>query len=327
MDVLSDALRVIRLKGSLFLNAEFREPWCVAVPGGAELASELSQGREHLAICHLVVEGCCWAQLPGAEPVRLEAGDVVVLPHGDAHLVGSGLHHAPVAIRDRVVVKTPDFSQIRYGGQGAETVIVCGWFAYDRDVASPAISALPSLFRSGIRRRPSGTWLEPSIRYAVAEAASGQAGSGVIADRLAEILFVEAIRAYIEAQPIWQTGWLAGLRDPVVGKCIALLHERPANDWTVASLARAANVSRTVLAERFVALIGTPPIHYLTQWRVALAAHLLGHSRLSLARIAEQVGYETEASFNRAFKRAYGVPPASWRRLGNREAKHAEPRS
>jgi AraC-like DNA-binding protein len=314
MDVLSDALRVIRLKGSLFLNAEFREPWCVSAPSGAKLAPILAPACEHMAICHLIVEGRCWAQVPGGEAVALEAGDVVVLPHGDAHLVGSGMHHTPMAIRDAVEVKVPELTSVRYGGEGAPTLVVCGWFGYERHVASPVMTALPQLFRTSIRQRPSGVWLESAIRYALGEAMSEQAGSGVVADKLAEVLFVEALRGYIEALPDRQTGWLAGLRDPLVGRSIALLHEQPAHAWTVASLAQAVYVSRTVLAERFVALVGIPPMQYLTQWRIALAAHLLRSGRLSLICIAEEIGYESEAAFSRAFKREYGVPPGTWRR-------------
>ncbi len=314
MDVLSDVLRIIRLKGALFLNAEFHEPWCVAAPRGADLARILSPAHEHMAICHLIVEGRCWAQLPGGEPLAVEAGDVLALPHGDAHLVGSGMRHATPALSDAVEVKLPALLCARYGGEGAVTAVVCGWFAYDRHVASPVMAALPRIFRTSIRHRPSGAWLERSIRYAVDQAASGQPGSEAVTDKLAEVLFVEALRGYIEALPERQTSWLAGLRDPLVGRSIALLHERPADAWTVASLARAVNASRTVLAERFVALTGIPPMQYLTQWRIALAAHLLRSGRLSLVRIAEQVGYESEAAFSRAFKRGYGAPPGAWRR-------------
>lgn len=313
MDVLSDVLRVIRLKGALFLNAEFREPWCVAAPASAQLAPILSPVDGHLAICHLVIEGRCWAQAPGGAVVELEAGDVLTLPHGDAHLIGSGIHHGPMLQTDAVQLTLPDLVRTRYGGDGPVTVIVCGWFAYERDIASPAVAALPRLFCTSIRRRPSGAWLENSIRYAVSESASGRAGANLVADKLAEVLFVEALRGYVDALPDRQTGWLAGLRDPLVGRAIAQLHDRPAHNWTVAELAPSVNASRTVLAERFVALVGIPPMQYLTQWRLALAAHLLRSGRWSLTRIAEQIGYESDAAFSRAFKHAYGMPPGTWR--------------
>lgn len=320
MDVLSDALRVIRLKGSIYLNAEFREPWCIVAPDGAELAPLLAPDRDHLAICHLMVEGRCWVQRRDDDEngaVALSAGDVVVLPQGDSHLIGSGLRHAPMSVDDAIEVKVPDLKTLRYGGEGDRTVVVCGWFAYERDVASPVMTALPRMFRANIRARRSGAWLESAIRYAMTEATSGNAGAEAVNDKLAEMLFVESLRGYIDNAPDQHTGWLAGLRDPLVGRSIALLHERPADPWTVASLAQAVYVSRTVLAERFTAIIGIPPMQYLTQWRITSAAHLLRSGRLSVSRIAEEVGYESEAAFSRAFKRAYGVAPGAWRHQEN----------
>ena len=314
MDVLSDVLRVVRLKGAFFLNAQFHEPWCVAAPDAAELAPVLSPTDDLLAVCHLVVEGRCWVQLPGSAAFALSAGDVLVLPHGDAHLIGSGLHHGPVDAAHAVSLKIPELSLTRYGGEGAATVVVCGWFAYERQIAARLMDSLPRQFCSPIRRRHSGPWLESSIRYAAGEMASGRPGADAMAARLAEILFVEALRAHIESLPERQTGWLAGLRDPQVGRSIALLHARPAQRWTVASLAHEVNVSRTVLAQRFVALMDIPPMQYLTHWRLALAAHELRSGRLSLTRIAEQIGYESEAAFSRAFRRTYGMPPGAWRR-------------
>jgi AraC-like DNA-binding protein len=315
MDILSDALRVIRLKGALFLNAEFGEPWCVDAPAGTELGRIAGSGDRHLAVCHLVTEGRCWVQAMSGPPIELSAGDVAVLPHGDAHRIGSGLHGAALSAGDAVHVKLPSLEYTRYGGPGAATVVVCGWFAYERDLRNPMMAALPIVLRARLRARPSTLWLESAIRYAVDESASQRPGSRIIADKLAELLFVEALRAYAETLAKGQTGWLAALRDPLVGRSIALMHERPGEAWTVASLAGAAHSSRTVLAERFAALVGMPPMQYLTQWRIALAAHLLrAEDGPSLARVAEQIGYDSEAAFSRAFKRQYGLPPGAWRR-------------
>lgn len=318
MDVLSDVLRVIRLKGSLFLNGEFCAPWCVSAPSAAEMAAMLSSGYERMAICHIVIEGRCWAQIPGDNPVPLAAGDAVVLPCGDAHLLGSGARNAPPALRYAVALKLPELRLTRYGGDGPSTRVVCGWFGYESDVANPAIPALPRLFRVDIRNRPAGAWLEGLIRYAVSEAASPPPGFAVLADRLAEVLFVEALRGYIELLPEDENGWLGALRDPLVGRCVALLHERPSHDWTVSELARAVSASRTVLAERFTAQVGVPPMQYLAQWRMALAANLLRDNRMSLGRVARQVGYESGAGFNRAFKRGCGLPPGAWRKMNDR---------
>ncbi len=315
MDVLSDVLRMVRLEGAFFLNAEFHEPWCVDAPRGAELARVLRPAAPELGVCHLVLAGRCWIALrDGGAPMPLEAGDVVVLPHGDAHLLGSGLQYAPVSLDHVVALELPELARVRYGGAGDRTDIVCGWFSYERDLPNPLISALPRLFRSGLRERGSGPWIEQLIRYAVGEAASSHAGSNVVAAKVAEVLLIEAVRGYADALPPAQSGWLAGLRDLQVGRCMALMHERPGQAWTVAALAGAVNVSRTVLAQRFSALVGLPPMQYLQRWRLTVAAHLLSAGQDPLGRVAESVGYESEAAFNRAFKRAYGVPPGLWRR-------------
>lgn len=313
MDVVSDVLRTIRLEGALFLNAEFREPWCVDAPRGVDFASVLCPGAQHLAILHMVLEGSCWIRLHGGADIELRAGDAVAMPHGDAHLLGSGPGHSAVDLDHVVQVRLPELSRIRYGGDGDKTVVACGWFAYEGDVQNPLVAALPRIFRSHLRTRPSGPWIEQSIRYVLAEAAGGAPGSLAVASRVAESIFVEALRAHIESLPPQQRGWLAGLRDPQVGRCLELMHRQPAQPWSVESLAQEVHMSRSALAERFTELVGVPPIQYLKQWRLAAAARMLCSDHGKLLRIAEAVGYETEASFSRAFKSAYGVSPGNWR--------------
>jgi len=314
MDVLSDVLSTIRLQGALFLNAEFHEPWCVDAPSGGELARVLLPGAKHLAICHLVVEGRCWVRLHDGEPILLKAGDVVALPHGDSHLLGSGLQLAPVNLEHVVELRLPELARVRYGGAGDATIIVCGWFAYERELNNPLIETLPRLLRTPLSQRPAGGWLEQSIRYALQEEASGNPGSGAMAARLAEVMFLEALRGYVESLPSLGTGWLAGVRDPLVGRCLTLLHESPADDWSMAGLAHAVHASRSALALRFSELLGVPPMRYLKRWRLAVAARRLRSGRDSLARIAESVGYGSESAFNRAFKNEFGVSPGTWRR-------------
>ena len=318
MDVLTDALRIIRLKGAFFLNAEFGEPWCIAAPSGAELARVHATEADRMAICHLIVDGRCWLSVPGGDALSLEPGDVVALPHGDPHQIGSGRNGARTHPRHAVHVDLPALARERYGGAGAATSVVCGWFSYEGHLANAVMSAWPRVMRTNIRRRPSGAWLERAIHGAVAEAAQRRPGAEAMADKVAELLFFEVLRACIESGSSPQTGWLAGLRDPVVARSLALIHERPAEPWSVASLARAVASSRPVVAERFVALVGIPPMQYLTRWRVLLAAHLLRSGELNIGRIAEKIGYESEAAFNRAFKRQFGVPPGTWRRAGAR---------
>jgi AraC-like DNA-binding protein len=288
----------------------------VNVPKGSDMAQLLYPGAPSVVICHTVLEGRCWIQPEGGEAVSLQAGDVVALPHGDAHIIGSGLQYAPVNIGDAVRVKVPELKPMRYGGDGDRTRLVCGWFAYDRDVPNPLVAVLPQVFRSPVGQRPAGPWLEQSIRYALGEAASGQPGSSAVATKVAESLFVETLRAYIDSLPPTQPGWLQGLRDPHVGKCLELMHSQPARDWSVEGLAEEVHVSRSVLAQRFTDFVGVPPMQYLKRWRLAIAARMLRGERTNIARIVEAVGYESEASFSRAFKQEYGVPPGQWRAGG-----------
>jgi AraC-like DNA-binding protein len=314
MDVLSDVLRMIRLEGALFLNGEFRAPWCVNAPTGAVLAHVLLPGAKHLAICHFVLEGHCWVKLNTGEPVHLQLGDIVMFPHGDSHLMGSGLHYSPAHIDHVVRLNMPELNLVRYGGEGERAVLVCGWFSYEGELPNPLIANLPALFVTALGKRASGAWISQSIRYALQEASGQQPGLDVVTAKVAELLFVETLRGYIESLPASQTGWLSGLRDPHVGKCLSLLHADPAHDWTVAELAQAVNMSRSVLAERFSAMIEMPPMQYLKQWRLSLAAGMLKNERNSLARIAGSIGYESETAFSRAFKQAYGMSPGQWRR-------------
>jgi AraC-like DNA-binding protein len=316
MDVLSDALRVIRLRGAFFLNAEFGEPWCVVAPAGADLARRHAAAGERVAVSHLIIEGGCWINAEGGEMISLEPGDVVVLPHGDAHHIGSGRNRAPMGQGDAVHLELPALRRARYGGDGPGTSVICGWFSYEGHLANAVIAAWPRGVRTNVRRRPAGQWLENAARHAVAEAAAERAGSEALANTVAELLFLEALRGYIDSMPGQPAGWLAGLRDPLVARSLALMHGRPSHPWTIASLAREVNSSRTVLAERFATMVGLPPMQYLTRWRVVLAAHLLRGGEANLGRIAESVGYESEAAFSRAFKRQFGAPPGAWRRAG-----------
>jgi AraC-like DNA-binding protein len=313
MEVLSDVLQAVKLTGAVFLDAEFRDPWCIQAQG--RMARLLMPAAEHFIHFHYIADGCCYAKVNGAEEVRLEAGDVVVFPRGDTHVMGSGLHWAAFPLATILAPPEPGrVALVRYGGDGAATRIVCGFLGCDPNLCSPILSALPHLFSVSLRAGPSSEWLESSIRHSVAEAASLRAGADVVLARLAEVLFVETLRRYVESLPPEQTGWLAGLRDPLVATALKVLHRAPGQAWTVDELAREVGCSRSVIAERFTHFLGQPPIQYLTKWRLALAASLLRSGNASLARVAAAIGYESEAAFNRAFKREFGVPPARWRR-------------
>jgi AraC-like DNA-binding protein len=325
MDALSDVLRLVRLAGGVFLHAEFTAPWCFLSRVTPADCGGLLQGAQHLVLYHYVAEGRLRAQLPGGDALEIEAGEVVIFPHNHEHLLGSDVRLPPVSTRE-VVRPTPGGGlwRISHGGGGERTRIVCGFLGCDELEGNPLAASLPPVLRFDTRRDSSAVWLRSTLEFAADEIAARRAGSATVLAKLSELLFVEALRRYVEELGEEQTGWLAGLRDPFVSRALALLHGRVAREWTVDHLGRAVGLSRSALAERFTRLIGEPPMRYLARWRIQVAAHRLRHSDAPLARIADEVGYESEAAFNRAFKRSFGLPPATWRK---READAAGVRS
>ena len=314
MDALSEILRVVRLVGAIFIHARFTAPWCYQSPCADSAAPLLEPGAERVVIFHLITEGECFVELGDLPPTRLSAGDVIIFPRGDAHRMASepGLTPAFGARLDVVLSRRP--RQLAYGGGGPTTRIVCGYLACDDRLARMLLAGLPPLVRVNVRGSNAGAWLEASVRYALAEARSPRPGGAGVLAKLAEVLFIEVLRLYMNEQRAGRTGWLAGLGDPIVGPALNALHNRPAHAWTLEELASAAATSRSVLAERFHHLVGSTPMQYLTQWRMLLAANLLCRSNSPLARIAEDVGYHTDTAFSRAFRREFGAPPATWRR-------------
>jgi AraC-like DNA-binding protein len=314
MDALSEILRVVRLVGAIFIQARFTAPWCYQSPMASAAAPLLEPGAERIVIFHLITEGECVVEMPRAEPVRVVAGDVLVFPHGDAHRMASepGLPAAKGSPLAEVFARRP--RQLAYGGGGPRTKLVCGYLACDDRLAQMLLSGLPALLRVHLRGSHTGDWLEGSLRYALAEARSPRPGGHGMLSKLAEVLFIEVMRRYMSEQAATRTGWLAGAGDRIVGAALDALHERPAHAWTLDELARTAATSRSVLAERFQHFVGTAPMQYLTQWRMTLAADLLARSNAPLVRIAEDVGYQTDTAFSRAFRREFGTPPAAWRR-------------
>ncbi|HTW38892.1 MAG TPA: AraC family transcriptional regulator [Steroidobacteraceae bacterium] len=314
MDALSETLRVVRLVGAIFIQGRFTAPWCYHSPRADAAAPLLEPGAERVVIFHLITQGDCYVEIDSAPPVRLAAGDVVIFPQGHAHRMCSqpGLQPAKGAALADVLSRRP--RALVYGGGGATTRLVCGYLACEERLARLLLSGLPPLLKVNVRGSNAGVWLEASVRYALAEARSPRPGGAGVLAKLAEVLFIEVLRLYVSESGTDRRGWLAGLGDRVVGVALAQLHGRPAEPWTLASLARAAGASRSVLAERFQQLVGSAPMEYLAQWRMLLAASLLRRSSAPLARIAEDVGYRTDTAFIRAFRREYGVPPATWRR-------------
>lgn len=315
MDALSDVLRVIRIKGGVFLHAEFTAPWCVASQVSPDDCRLLLNGADHLVLYHFVVEGRLKARMSDGTETEIGSGEVFLLPHNAGHLLGTDFDLPPVPT-SRLVVAPPagGLWEIRHGGGGERTRIVCGFLGFDRMQGNPLIDALPPMMVFDARQGSAAALIKGSLEFAADEVSRQRAGSATMLTKVSELLFVEAMRRYVEELPPEQTGWLAALKDPIVSRALALMHRRVADDWTVDELGREVGLSRSALADRFTRLIGEPPMRYLARWRLHVAAHDLRHSDMPLARIAQQVGYESEAAFNRAFKRDFGVPPAAWRK-------------
>jgi AraC-like DNA-binding protein len=309
--VLEDVLGRISLRGSIFLRGEYGAPWAYTSPPSSALVEMLKPGAARLVLFHVVPEGRCFVALPSGERVEAEAGDALVLPYADQHSMGSleadGVA-PPVSIGE--LLPPPPwraFPVIRHGGDGRRTQVVCGYLACDELLFNPFLRALPPLLRVRPPAGPATDWIAASVRYALA----GGSGAGV--ERLYQLIFVEVLAHYIGSVTPEQVGWLAALRDPILGRAILELHRAPAEPWTVALLAARVATSRSVLDERFRRLLGRSPMRYLTEWRVQLASELLRASTLGVAEIASRTGYESEASFSRAFRRLLGQPPARWR--------------
>lgn len=316
MDALSKVLKTIRLTGAAFFESELKAPWSIMAPSSCAIADALMPEADHVVPYHLIVAGGCAVKLLDGPSIDLAAGDVVLFPNGDRHILSGMPQFGPLSVTPEDLTKLllrGKITPIRGGGDGAATAIICGFFACDRRLSAPILDGLPRMLRVSLCDDPGAMWLRSSVHFSVAETARPHAAAQTVA-KLSELVFVETIRRYIEDLPDSQTGWLAGLRNPHAAKALALLHGRPEHPWTVEALAREVGVSRTVLAERFMHYLGQPPIQYLTKWRLSLAADRLRDGSTSIGRVAEHVGYASEASFTRAFKREFGLPPATWRR-------------
>lgn len=326
-DTLSDLLRAVRLRGAIFFYVDGISPWVAEAPAAREIARAILPGAEHMIEYHVVTRGSCWAGIAGEPPVRLHEGDVIMFPQGDPHVVSSapGLR---AHVNDNSVFFSPRPPQLPHvlrqegqvftttarldGGGSDRATVVCGFLGCDARPFNPLLAALPRVLHLPAADR--GAWVGHFVALAVEEANNKRPGGEAVLERLSEMMFVDAVRRYLEGLPAEQTGWLAGLRDRFVGRALALLHERPGDDWTIEKLSEAVGLSRSALHERFAGLVGQPPMQYLAQWRMQVASQQLLQSTMNVAAIALETGYESEAAFSRAFKRLVGVPPATWRR-------------
>lgn len=310
------------MTGAVFLDAEFTAPWCIGTPPGVEVCMGRMPDAQHVVIYHLVTHGTCEVAFADEAPRTAQANDLIIIPGGQAHSLGCDLAAGRGDCTRLAVQRTPDSTpQFRHGGGGAVTRMVCGYLACDSALFNTILAALPRLMIVNMRDRAGTQWLIASLQFSLTESAAPKAGAGTVLAKLSELMFVEAIRCHIDGLPPGQQGWLAGLRDRFVGKALAFLHSKPAHPWTVDELAGCVGLSRSALGERFSALIGQPPMQYLTRWRLQLAADLLQGSQRAIAAIAADVGYDSEAAFSRAFKRELGAAPASWRRTSATRAR------
>jgi AraC-like DNA-binding protein len=314
MDALSDVLKAVRLSGALYFDVYASTPWVVEAPPGRRILERLFPGSDHLISYHALARGTCWAGVVGDPPIQLAAGDVIMFPHGDAHVLASapGARGKP----DLSLYRPPRDGQLPFtismnnAGVESSANVVCGFLACDARPFNPLLAALPRVIH--VSDQENGP-LAALVQFAVAESREPRIGGEGVLGRLSELMFVDVVRRHLETLPTDRTGWLAGLRDPFVGRALAALHRSPQRGWTIAALAREAGASRTVLAERFTHLVGQPVMQYLTRWRMQVAATHLVTGGDGIAAIAERVGYDSEAAFSRAFKKVVGAPPSAWR--------------
>src|SRR5687768_6868241 len=313
MDALSDVLRAVRLSGAFFFDVHARAPWVAETPPGRSVVHAMFPGSDHLISYHLLMEGSCWLEIENERPIKLAAGDIVVLPHGDTHVLCTeiGMRKSP----QMSLYRRPDAgnllpTKIQVGTEGGEQAhFVCGFLGCDSRPYNPLLTALPRMIH--ISNHASGA-LGEYFKLALAESRNRMGGECMLG-RISELMFVDVIRRYLESLPAERTNWLSGLRDAYVGRALMALHANPSRDWTLEALAQEAALSRSAFAERFGQYVGQPPMQYLTNWRMQLATNYLRNGTESVASIGNRVGYESEAAFSRAFKKVVGTPPSEWR--------------
>ncbi len=327
-DVLSDLLRAIRLRGAIFYYIEGTDPWVAEAPPAREIIPAIMPGADAMIEFHCIALGSCWAGIPGEPALHLDQGDVILFPHGDAQVISSapgmrarhmdlGFYFSPrpPQLPFSVTLGDQGVTTARLDGGGRESAtVVCGFLACDVRPFNPLLASLPRVLRMPGMASSRETWIGHLLHTAVDESNRRRPGGEAVLERMSEMMFVEVLRRYADGLSPGQTGWLAGMRDPGVGRALSLLHARPAEAWTLERLGEESGLSRTVLHERFVQFIGLPPMQYLAEWRMQLAAGRLRDSDAKIVEIALDVGYESEAAFARAFKRMVGLTPGAWRR-------------
>ncbi len=307
-DPLGEALHFLRMSGTFYCRSELTAPW----------ATELPPFEDSL-IFHVVTAGQCVLEVHGAEPCVLRPGDLALVPHGAGHRISSdvGVPAAKLFDLPREMVSNR-YEILRYGQGGAATTIICALVRFDHPAARQLVRLLPALIRVDTWKTPEMEWVQSTLRFIVAEAQQLHAGGETVITRLADILVIQAVRAWMARDPAAQTGWLGALRDKQIGRAIALIHRKPADGWTVASLAHAVGMSRSAFAARFTQLVGEPAMRYAVRWKMHSAMAQLQETEVSLGELSSRLGYESEAAFSRAFKRIVGTSPGAARRTSAR---------
>lgn len=314
MDTLSEVLKSVRLDGAVFIDAEFTAPWCALARFGLSSAAGRLGRSDHVLFFHWLTEGDCKVRLAGrTDVIDARAGDLILFPRDDEHVLGTDLQLAPVEGFGQLPPDT-GISRLRLGGGGAATRFVCGYVSCHRELLRPLIDALPRMVCVPLGQAPAAEALREILRMGVQESTSASDGSASMRAKLAELLFVEALRRHAASQSPEARGWLAGIRDPQIGRALMLLHQQTDRDWSVDELARQVALSRSALGERFTELVGQSPMQYLIGLRLAWAARALTSGSATIGQVAQRSGYESESAFSRAFKREFGVPPSAWRR-------------
>jgi AraC family transcriptional regulator, alkane utilization regulator len=313
-DVLSDILHLIRFSGAITLRPELSAPWAIQSLPPNDFAKAVQAPTKHLLPFHIMAKGSCWIQAIDGPTACLSQGDIIIFPHGDCHILGDHLDQEPVPVTQ--LLPEPPWTKpltMKYGGGGESCQLVCGFLQCEEMLLHPFLKTLPSLIHVQPSAEPTTPLLEMGVRYIIQETETFRSGSMCSITRLVELMFIEILRNYMQNLPEQGAGWLAALKDPLIGQALEWIHADPVHAWTVPELAKKIGMSRSALAARFSHLVGESPMKYLTYWRLQLAARQLQDTNESIGKIACQVGYESEAAFNRAFKRNVGVPPGVWR--------------
>lgn len=315
-DALSSVLRTVRLTGAAFFDVVAKAPWVAEQAGAEIILPKILPGAGHLIAYHVVTEGRCFAYPIGGDPIAVEAGEVIVFTKGDPHVMssGPGMRGDPFtpSVIDAATTSQLPF-RINYGGTGPQTKLVCGFLACDARPFNPLLENLPPVIKAGDPQNRDAGWFGQFIRFAMLESADKRVGGESVLARLSELMFIEVVRRYLEAMPPEKDGWLAGLRDPFIGRALSLMHGAPAQNWTIEELSKQVGLSRSSVAARFTTLVGIPPMQYLAKWRMQIASDLLTGGA-NVATVAAEIGYASESAFSRAFKKMVGVSPAAWRR-------------